>query len=348
MTASNEREPARRRRSTAGTASLAAIAEVADVSEATVSRVLNRKYGVSAATRQAVEEALKQVGYERPLDNRLVLMLTPNLKNPIFAQQAERIESELSPYGLKSIICPVYPGTPRERDYVESLVDAGVAAIVFLSSSNTLRDADHRVVDLIESRGIPYVSINGGFPGSDAPVVSTDDHRAAELAFGHLFDLGHRRIGMLAGPVDNLPADRRVEGFLDAASRRGVEDASHLVARAQFNFESGQQAASRLLAEGVTGIVASSDEMALGAYRAADRAGLRVPQDVSIIGYDDSPMLDFTAPPLTTVRQPTERIAENIGRLLTALVANREVPAGEVLVDPELRYRGSTAPVRRD
>ncbi|MEU3244892.1 substrate-binding domain-containing protein [Streptomyces sp. NPDC006875] len=154
-----------------------------------------------------MEEALKQVGYERPLDNRLVLMLTPNLKNPIFAQQAERVENELNPYGLTSIICPVYPGTPRERDYVESLVDAGVAAIAFLSSSNTLRDEDHRVVQFVESRGIPYVSINGGFPESDAPVVSTDDWRAAELAVGHLHDLGHRKIGLLAGPTARRATD---------------------------------------------------------------------------------------------------------------------------------------------
>jgi LacI family transcriptional regulator, repressor for deo operon, udp, cdd, tsx, nupC, and nupG len=351
MATANDTEPPKRRRggsrTPAGSTSLAEVAQLAEVSEATVSRVLNRKYGVSAATRQAVEDALKRVGYERPLDNRLVLMLTPNLKNPIFAQQAERVENELNPYGLKSIICPVYPGTPRERDYVESLMDAGVAAIVFLSSSNTLRDADHRVVQLIESRGIPYVSINGGFPDSDAPVVSTDDWRAAELAVGHLHDLGHRRIGIAAGPVDNVPADRRVEGFVHALRRRGIEDAERFVARQHFNIEGGQQAASALLANGVTGIVASSDEMALGAYRAADRAGLSVPGDVSVIGYDDSPMLDFTAPPLTTVRQPVERIAENIGRILTGLIAHRDVSTEEILVDPELRLRGSTAPLTR-
>lgn len=346
MTAAKDAKLPKRRprsRTPVGTTTLAEVARAADVSEATVSRVINRKYGVSPATRQAVEEALRQVGYERPLDNRLVLMLTPNLKNPIFAQQAERVENELNPYGLTSIICPVYPGTPRDRDYVESLVDAGVAAIVFLSSSNTLRDEDHPVVQFVESRGIPYVSINGGFPESAAPVVSTDDRRAAELAVGHLYDLGHRRIGLLAGPTGNLPADRRVEGFRQALERRGL-DPETAVARAQFNVEGGQQAAAALLARDTTGIVASSDEMAFGAYRAAERVGLRVPADVSVVGYDDSPVLDFIGPPLTTVRQPIERIAENIGRLVTALIANRPVSNDEILVEPELRVRASTAP----
>ncbi|MEU1529869.1 LacI family DNA-binding transcriptional regulator [Streptomyces fagopyri] len=348
MTAGKDTEAGKRRKgppTPARTTTLAQVAQAADVSEATVSRVINRKYGVSPATRQAVEEALKQVGYERPLDNRLVLMLTPNLKNPIFAQQAERVENELNPYGLTSIICPVYPGTPRERDYVESLVDAGVAAIVFLSSSNTLRDEDHRMVQFVESRGIPYVSINGGFPESDAPVVSTDDWRAAELAVGHLHDLGHRKIGLLAGPTGNVPADRRVEGFLTAMERRGLDDPETLVARQHFNVEGGQQAAATLLALGATGLVASSDEMAFGAYRAAERVGLRVPKDVSVVGYDDSPVLDFIGPPLTTVRQPIERIAENIGRIVTSLIANRAVGSEEILVEPELRLRGSTSPV---
>ncbi|TXK18556.1 LacI family DNA-binding transcriptional regulator [Homoserinibacter sp. GY 40078] len=338
-------EVKRRTRAPQGSSSLAEIAEIAEVSEATVSRVLNRKYGVSAATRQAVEDALRKVGYERPMSNELVVLLTPNLTNPIFARQAERIENVLSPYGLKTIICPVYPGTVQERDYVTALMDSGVAAIVFLSSSNTIRNADHRVVQLIASRGIPYVSINGGFPDAESPVVSTDDWRAAELAVAHLYDLGHRRIGLLAGPVGNIPADRRVEGFVEALEARGV-DAEDLVVRNHFNIEGGQQAAATLLASGVTAMVASSDEMALGAYRAVERAGLTVPGHVSIIGYDDSPLLDYTAPPLTTVRQPVERIAEHVGRLTTSLIAKREVADAEILVEPEIRLRGSTAPVR--
>jgi LacI family transcriptional regulator, repressor for deo operon, udp, cdd, tsx, nupC, and nupG len=340
--------PRRRTRAPQGSSSLAEIAEIAEVSEATVSRVLNRKYGVSAATRQAVEDALRKVGYERPVANELVLLLTPNLTNPIFARQAERIENVLNPYGLKTVICPVYPGTVQERDYVTALMNSGVAAIIFLSSSNTIRNADHRVVQLISSRGIPYLSINGGFPESDAPVVSTDDWRAAEIAVAHLHDLGHRRIGLLAGPVGNTPADRRVEGFEQALQNRGIDDVDDLVVRNHFNFEGGLQAASALLSQKVTALVASSDEMALGAYRAIDRAGLSVPGDVSVIGYDDSPLLDYTAPPLTTVRQPIERIAEHVGRLTTSLIAGREVNDPEVLIEPEIRLRGSTGPLRTE
>lgn len=339
--------PARRHgsRAPAGSTSLAHIAQLADVSEATVSRVLNRKYGVSASTRRAVEEALRAVGYERPINNELVLLLTPNLRNPIFAQQADRIENELSPHGLKVIICQVYPGTPQERDYVKALMDSGVAAIVFLSSSNTLPNADHRVLELIKSRGIPYVSINGGFPEDDAPVVSTDDWLAAEVAVGHLHDLGHRRIGLIAGPVDNIPADRRVEGFVQAMDRRGVDRAEDLIVRHHFNYEGGEQGGATLLSQGATAIVASSDEMALGTFRAATRHGLKIPDEVSVIGYDDSALLDFTAPALTTVRQSTDRIAESVGRIVISLMGNREPPNAELFITPELHLRASTGPV---
>ncbi|QZN85403.1 LacI family DNA-binding transcriptional regulator [Cellulomonas sp. C5510] len=333
-------------RSPLGSTSLAVVAELAGVSEATVSRVLNRKYGVSAATRATVEDALRQVGYERPKNRELVVLLTPNLRNPIFAHQAERIEGELTPHGLKAVICPVYPGSVQEREYVESLIDSGVAAIVFLSSSNTMVHADHRVVQLVASRGLPFVSINGGFDEHPAPVVSSDDWKAADLAVGHLYDLGHRRIGLLAGPVGNIPADRRVEGFVQAMERRGLPAPEDYVVRQHFNFEGGNQAASLLLRMGATGIIGSSDEMALGAYRAVERAGLSVPGDVSVIGYDDSPFLDYTAPPLTTVRQPVELIAENVGWIISSMIQNRPVDSAEILVAPEIRLRGSTAPAR--
>lgn len=120
--------------------------------------------------------------------------------------------------------------------------------------------------------------------------------------------------------------------------------ADELVVRNHFNVEGGAQAAAVLLARGATGLVASSDEMALGAYTAAARAGLRVPADVSVVGYDDSSLLDFTAPPLTTVRQPTERIAENVVRTVVSLLAEQTYSSEEMLIEPELRVRGSTAP----
>ena len=151
--ADDEGQPRQRPRSPAGNVSLAAVAEIAGVSEATVSRVLNRKYGVSPSTREAVEAALRKIGYERPVRGEIVVLLVPNLIDAIFAQMCEAIENHITPYGLRAVVCP---GTFQERDYVESLLDAGIAAVVFLSSSNTTRNSDPVARQLLMSRGIPF------------------------------------------------------------------------------------------------------------------------------------------------------------------------------------------------
>ncbi|MFP1603178.1 LacI family DNA-binding transcriptional regulator [Microbacterium sp. 2216-1] len=323
---------------------LSEIAALAGVSEATVSRVLNRKYGVAQKTRDQVEAALREVGYERSVKGEIVLILTPSLKGIIFSEMSDEIETRLSPHGLRAVVCPVYPGTIAEQDYVEMLIDKGIAGAIFLSSSNTLRTSDPVAHQLLESRGVPFLTINGPFSAVDAPAISTDDWQAAELSVAHLYELGHRRIGMMAGPAGNIPADRRVEGYLSSMDSRGLTDAEDLVVRVHYSIDGGRSAADELLNAGATAIIASSDDMALGAYRAIRRRGLEVPGDVSVIGYNDTYMLEFTDPPLTSVRQPIETIAELCTRTLVTMVHDRPVRTEETLVEPELRVRRSTGP----
>ncbi|MFD8823737.1 LacI family DNA-binding transcriptional regulator [Streptomyces sp. NPDC059605] len=321
------------------------VAALAGVSEATVSRVINRRQGVAKKTRDAVESAMAELGYERPVSGQLVAVVTEHVTNPFFADVAERIEATLAPHGLKTVLCPAFPGGVQEPEYIASIVDKGIAAVVFLSSSNTVEGAELEPYEMLRGRRIPYVGVNGVFAdGVPVPVYSTDDALAAELAVDHLHRLGHRTIGMVSGPVGNHPADRRVRGFLDAMARRGIEDADRLVIRQSYTIEGGQAAAQSFLDLGATGIVAASDYMALGAIRGIRRRGRSVPGDVSVVGYDGSSITEFTDPPLTTVRQPAERLAAEVGRSVLALVGSRDVPVGELLFDPELIIRSSTGP----
>ncbi|GAA2404180.1 LacI family DNA-binding transcriptional regulator [Nonomuraea africana] len=319
------------------------VAARAEVSEATVSRVINRRAGVSAKTREAVERAMAELGYERTTRGQIVAVITPWLSNPWFADVAELIEAALAPHGLKGVLCPALPGGIQEREFVSALAEHGVAAVVFLSASNTLDDPDPETCEILAARRIPFVGVNGGFEGHSMPVLSTDDVMAAELAVDHLWRLGHRRIGMASGPVGNRPADRRVDGFADAMRRRGVDDPSSLVMRQYYTIEGGQSATAALLGRGITAVVAASDFMALGAIRAIRREGLRVPEDVSVVGYDGSMIMEFVDPPLTTVRQPIDRLAKEVARSVVALVSGRGVPAGELMFSPELLVRSSTA-----
>ncbi|MFD8637203.1 LacI family DNA-binding transcriptional regulator [Streptomyces sp. NPDC059533] len=321
------------------------VAALAQVSEATVSRVINRRQGVSKKTRDTVEQAMAELGYERQTQGQLVAVITEFVSNPFFADVAERIESALAPHGLKTILCPAFPGGVQERDFVSALVDKGVAAVVFLSASNTVEGSDTETYELLRQRRVPYVGINGEFAdGVPVPVFSTDDALAAELAVDHLHRLGHRRIGMVSGPAGNQPADRRVRGFLDAMAKRGTEDPERWVVRQSYTVEGGQASVAPLLALGATAIVAASDYMALGAIRGVRRQGHSVPGDVSVVGYDGSAVTEFTDPPLTTVRQPADRLALEVGRSVLALVGNRDVPNGELLFDPELVIRATTGP----
>jgi LacI family repressor for deo operon, udp, cdd, tsx, nupC, and nupG len=323
------------------------VANRAGVSEATVSRVINRRGVVAGPTRRAVEDAIRELGYERASQSQLVIVLTPGLAQPFFGRLCELIESALAPQGLKAIVCSTTVGGLQEIDFVSSTVDLGIAGAVFASASNTLIGVDTAAYRILQERQIPFVTMNGAIDGFAAPSFSTNDALAAELAVDHLWTLGHRDIGMIVGPVGNRPTERRLAGFLEAMKRRGADDPERLVARQVYTIEGGMSAAEVLLDEDATAMIAASDYMALGAIRAAGRRGLRVPADVSVVGYDDSQIMGFVDPPLTTVRQPIERIAQSISTAMVHLVNRRSVPAGELLFDPELIVRGSTAAPRR-
>jgi DNA-binding LacI/PurR family transcriptional regulator len=168
--------------------------------------------------------------------------------------------------------------------------------------------------------------------------VSCDDTVAAEMAISHLRALGHRRIGMVLGPADHVPSRRKLDAYLasDAADE-------NLVEHTMFSLEGGHAAAARLVGRDVTAIVCASDVLALGVVRAVRRAGLAVPGDVSVIGYDDSPLMNCVDPPLTTVRQPIDAMGRAAVDLLVARIGRAEVPADELLFEPELVVRSSTA-----
>ena len=174
------------------------------------------------------------------------------------------------------------------------------------------------------------------------PCVSTDDGSAAVQAFTHLSALGHDRIGLVLGPEDHMPSRRKLAAFTDAAQRAGISVAP--VEHALFSLEGGQAATTRMLRQGVTGIICASDVLALGAIRGVRRAGLTVPGDVSVVGYDDSAWLNCTDPPLTTVRQPIQSMGGAAVALLVNQMETVIAHPEELLFEPELVVRGSTGP----
>jgi DNA-binding LacI/PurR family transcriptional regulator len=324
---------------------LAEVAKKVGVSEATVSRVLNNKPGVSEATRQAVLTALDVLGYERPTQlrgerARLVGLVLPELQNPIFPAFAEVIGGALAQQGLTPVLCTQTKGGVSEADYVELLLQQQVSGVVFAGGLYAQADAEHDHYRRLAERKVPVVLVNASIDRLGFPCVACDDAVAVEQAWRHLASLGHERIGLVLGPEDHVPSRRKLAAARSVAGEALTEDA---VERAMFSLEGGHAAAARLVGRGITGIICASDPLALGAVRAARRAGLSVPGDVSVVGYDDSAFMNCTEPPLTTVRQPIEAMGRAAVELLMTQIQGGAVPPGELLFEPELVVRGSTA-----
>ncbi|MFC6007644.1 LacI family DNA-binding transcriptional regulator [Angustibacter luteus] len=330
---------------------LAEVARRVGVSEATVSRVLNGKPGVSDATRESVLTALDVLGYERPSKlrgerARLVGLVIPELQNPIFPAFAEVLGASLAQNGLTPVLCIQTAGGVSESDFVDLLMQQRVAGVVFAGGLYSQRDADHEHYERILERNLPAVLLNAAIDDLGMPQIVCDDASAVEQAMGHLIALGHNRIGLVLGPEDHVPSERKLSTARMLAREAGIELGADQVVRSQYSLQAGQAAASKLIDRGVTGVICASDPLALGAIRAVRRARLSVPEDISVVGYDDSAFMSCTEPPLTTVRQPIEAMGRAAVDLLMRQIGGEDASSDELFFEPELVVRRSTGPAR--
>lgn len=321
---------------------LAAVAARAGVSQSTVSRVLNGRPGISPSTRTAVLAALEALGYERPVKlreerARLVGLVLPALSAPA-AAFTEVVSGALARRGLAPVLCTGAGETLSEEGYTELLFEQAVSGAVFLGGGYQYADGRDEPYRRLAERGLPTVLLNGGDMAVPLPHVSIEDAHAVALACEHLAALGHRDIGLLLGPETHLPSRRWL------AARPGTA----LVSRTERTAEDGHAAAVRLVAAGATALVCADHALTMGAVRAVRRLGLAVPGEVSLIGFDDDPVLTHTEPPLTTLRQPVEAMGRAMVSLLLDRIGGRADGAEEMLFEAELVVRASTgAPARR-
>ncbi|MFE9957231.1 substrate-binding domain-containing protein [Micromonospora sp. NPDC005299] len=217
---------------------------------------------------------------------------TPELDNPVFSLFVRAIEAALARHGHTPALLTLTLGGPSESKHVETLLQQGASGIIFVSGLHADTTVD-RYRELV-GRSLPMVLMNGYLPDVAAAFVSCNDDTAGRRAVSHLASLAHRRIGMVSGPERYMPAQGKLNGYLEAMHARGLKEM--VVVAPWFTAEAGHAAAARL---GATALVCCSDLVALGAVRAARAEGLSAPEDISVIGYDDSPLMSFTDPPLT-------------------------------------------------
>ena len=274
----------------------------------------------------------------------LIGILVPELANPIFPALAQEIETRAAPRGLASILCDTMSAAYREVDYVHMLLDRGVDGMIFVSCEMTNLRGDHDHYERLITEGARIVFVNGTLNGFDVPSVGVDERAAGELATRHLIELGHTRIGFVAGPEHYLPT-RLKAGGRESALRASGLDPDGLVAYGEFGVAGGRSVLAELLERpgAPTAVICSSDVMAIGVLQEALARGLQVPRDLSVVGFDGI-AAEWTQPRLTTIEQPIVEIAETAVDALRRLIEEPDRPLPQYVFRPQLHVGGSTAP----
>ncbi len=325
------------------------VAQHAGVSLATASRVASGSTSVRAETRARVERAMRELLYVAPGatgTTGAIGLLVPELGNPIFPALAEEMERRATAAGLATILCNTAGSASREADYVHMLLERRVEGMIFISSEVTDLRSDHAHYRRLLREGARLVFVNGSSAQLDVTSVGVDERAAGRLATEHLLALGHTRIGFAAGDALSSPTREKAEGRESALRAAGVEP-DGLVAHARFTVEGGRQAFRGLVSNSggpPTGIICSNDLMAIGALQEARVLGLGVPDDLSIVGFDGIEAASWVDPPLTTVEQPIEEIADTAVEALRTLIAEPGRSLPSFVFKAKLRHGGSTAP----
>ncbi|HEX6021157.1 MAG TPA: LacI family DNA-binding transcriptional regulator [Solirubrobacter sp.] len=333
-------------------ATLRDVAKLAAVHPGTVSRALNpqTRRMVNEETARRVLEAAEQLGYRpNPIARGLktnrshtIGVLVPDLTNPLFPPIVRGIQDKLEAAGYTPLIANTDNDPDRERSDLEAMRARQVDGVITATAR-----LDHGALDEMAADGLPIVLVNRRLDDGPLSSATADDHAGARLATQHLIDLGHTRIAHLGGPQEVSTGHLRLEGYLDTMKEAGFEPGPVLCGNA-FTEPEGARLAGELIDAGATAIVAGNDLMALGCYDVLAERGLRCPDDLSVVGFNDMPFSERFNPPLTTIRIPHYEIGAAAADLLLERLQNPDAPARHIMLAPELVVRASSLTTRRD
>jgi len=323
------------------------VARRAGVAVGTVSHHLNGSAPVAAKTAQRIQRAIESLGFRVDLGARglrsrrthSIGLVLPNISNPFYAEIACAIERALWEKGFQTLLCDSSQDAERERMHLDALESRRVDGILMIRTSE--RGAGRRHIDRLS---VPIVFVDRGVEGKHS--VTSDNRMGGALAARHLVDLGHRRVGILAGESGVGNVRQRLDGFMAEMERGGAPVRERDVISGPQAIEHGYAVADLMQRRPrPTAVFATNDVVAIGAWRKLLELGLRIPQDVSLVGFDDIEMSSLLFPPLTTVRQEKAALGREATGLLLRLLAGERHPAHPTLViPPELVVRGSTGP----
>jgi len=323
------------------------VAREAGVSLATVSRVINNSPYVKPSTRQRVQETMERLGYEPNLvasalmtkRTRLLALLVPDISNPFFAEVAWGVEDAAASLNYNCVICNVGDDTQKQAGYVNVLRRKGIDGIIFATAAH-----DDRLVLSLSKRQYPITLMARDVPSAAVNRVLTDDPLGAGLAARHLLELGHRHMAVVTEPARIHSSAERRRGFAAVLEKAGLEPV--VVEADGSDLQAGFRASQGLLSlkPRPTAVFCANDMLAIGVLQAAAATGVRVPEELSVVGFDGTALAQIASPPLTTVVQPMREMGRAAVQLLIESLQNGGTPR-RVVLDPHLRQGGSTGPV---
>ncbi|MGM0502384.1 MAG: LacI family DNA-binding transcriptional regulator [Bacillota bacterium] len=331
------------------------IAEKAEVSPTTVSRVLNDKPDVSDETKQKIEEVINELNYNpNGIARGLVLnkthtlgLVIPDISNPFFPEVAKGIEDKAKEAGYSVIFCNTDNHTQGEKEAIELMKSKQVDGMIV---SLAINEENKKELAELAAENFPVVQIDRKIPGAGFPAVVIDNQAASYKATQHLINLGHEKIAHISGNLKVKPAQDRLAGFKEALENNGLESTKEWIREGDYSSQSGYEEMKQLLqlVERPTAVFIANDLMALGAYEAVFEQGLKIPEDISIVGYDDIEVSSVIRPALTTVSQPEYKLGVEAAELLiNSLEGEDEIETDQVLA-AELVERTSSAQYKKD
>jgi len=324
------------------------ISKAANVSIATVSKVLNGDYSkVSLETKKRILKIAKELNY-RP--NRLarglaskstgiIGLIVPDITNPYYAELAQGVENKADKLGYTIMLCNTGEDTHKENSYIDVLIEYNADGVI-ITGNEKASDIDN--IQNLHNFNIPFVLIDRMIPNVEYNVM-VDNIRGAYIATEYIIKNGHRKIAFIGGEAMAPHPMNRLQGFLQAMKDYGVEIDQNLIRIGTYHVESGYKHALELLESDsdFTAIVCGNDLIAYGAIKAIKQQGLKVPEDISVIGYDDIFISSLLEPPLTTIKQPTYDLGAYATEILIKLIKNESVEEKVKLFVPQLVVRKS-------
>ncbi len=317
------------------------------MSVTTVSRVLNNLPNVRPEVRERVLEAVQALHYHpsrtarrlRAKRSSVIGLIIPDIQNPFFTSVARGIEDAAHRRDYSVVLCNSDENADKERLYVEVMCAESVAGVILATTSDGSPS-----VSLLMDCGIPFAAVDRTIAGADVDTVLVSNTEAVLDAVSHLLDLGHRRIGYISLPLNLTVGSERHTGYWQAYERRGLTVAPELIRIGDAHQASGYRCALELLslAPPITALFVANNLMTLGALDAIHECGARVPDQLSLIGFDDMPLAAYLQPPLTTVAQPTYQLGQKAAELLFDRIERPDKPVEVVRLKTSLVVRRST------